>query len=731
MLRRLRWLPWFVFGVVLAIAALTLLFTTFMVYDDEGYVLYSLLSFVREGGLYERVYSQYGPFFFLFNQGLHLGGLGLEFSNTSARILTAFYWLLTTGLCASIAWRVTRSQVAALATAGGVFMHLWVMTNEPSHPGGLIAALLSLAAWTGIAWQDQPPKRWLALGFVVAALCLTKINVGIFLLAGAGAWWAIHLDETRLGLRWRVWLIGGALALMPFALMRQQIARDWVATFAIVAGAAGAATGLAVGYGTTARTRWRDSFWVIVAGVTLALATVIGVMAQGTSWRGLLDGVLLGPLRHPQAYLAHVNWRPGALVLAVGSLALATACVAWLRARAAGGIVFLRLAGTAWFFLAWNIAGLIHPHAFALSYALAFTWLFVFPLGGDDATQPARSWLALLLIPQALHAYPVAGSQIAWGTFLWVPLAVIASHDAYRWCASKSVFLQRGVAAAAVALGIGMTVRCGQSAQLGLVRMRDSAPLHLPRANALLPPESLATVFRMLSRNAVIHSDVLFTTPGMLSFNLWTDLPTPTTLNATHWFTLLSAPQQEAIRAKLEASPRSCLIVQRDVLNFIVRSGIQTETPLMKWLNENYAPAFKLQTYEFWVRKGRKIAAVNTADLQAAAPGVTPHYQLSLIVAETALRDVTSIELAKLDGDINETVATLTAKDAQVFVTPLASNGQPTGLTQPVPFPFAAEGFVRIDIRTDRFPEKFLFGYGAVFLRDRQGHKVAEARFVQ
>lgn len=731
MIKRLRWLHWTVFIAVLAIAAVTLLFTTYMVYDDEGYVLYSLHLFSLHGGLYERVYSQYGPFFFLFNQVLHLGGAGLDFNNTSARVITAFYWLATTGLCGAMVWRVTRSHIAATTTSAAVFMHLWAMTNEPSHPGGLIILLVSLAAWTGIAWQDEPPKRWLALGFLAAALCLTKINVGIFLIAGAGAWWAIHLDEDRLGLRLRVWLIGGALALMPLALMRQQLARDWVAIFAVVAGAAGAATALAAGYGATARTRWRDAFWVIAAGLLVALVTAVGVVAQGTSLHGLLEGVLLGPLRHPSVYLAHVNWRPLALPFALASVILASTSVGWLRERAIGAVAVARIAGAAWYTLTWIIVGSVHPHAFALSYALAFVWLFVFPLGSDAATQPARAWLGLLVIPQALHAYPVAGSQIAWGTFLWIPLAAIGAHEAYRWLAARSAGLRRGLAAGAVALLLGVSWRCLQSAQLGLQRVRDSEPLRLPTADALLPPESLATVFRALSRNAVIHGDMLFTTPGMLSFNLWTDLPTPTTLNATHWFTLLTLDQQEAIRAKLEASPRACVIVQRDVLNFIINSGINTETPLMKWLNENYEAAFTLQTYEFWVRKGRKIAAVNTVDVHEAAPGMTPRYQISLILAEPALKDVASVALARLDEDATQIAATWTAKDAQVFVTPLTSAGRDAGPMRQVTFPFAAQGIVRIDVRTDHFPANFRFGYGAVYLRDGQGNKVAETRFVR
>jgi len=77
---RLRWAPLALLGAILVVAGATQLFSTFMVYDDEGYVLFSLKTFAEGGGLYERVYSQYGPFFFLLNQGLHFAGL--QFTNT-------------------------------------------------------------------------------------------------------------------------------------------------------------------------------------------------------------------------------------------------------------------------------------------------------------------------------------------------------------------------------------------------------------------------------------------------------------------------------------------------------------------------------------------------------------------------------------------------------------------------------------------------------------------------
>ena len=59
-------------AIALAITGYWLLFTTFMVYDDEGYVLWSLHNFSAHGHLYNEVFTQYGPFFF--NYGFRLPG---------------------------------------------------------------------------------------------------------------------------------------------------------------------------------------------------------------------------------------------------------------------------------------------------------------------------------------------------------------------------------------------------------------------------------------------------------------------------------------------------------------------------------------------------------------------------------------------------------------------------------------------------------------------------------
>ena len=52
--------------LAISAAAYPVMFTGFEWYDDEGYMLFSLQSFLENGNLYDQVPSNYGPFFYQF-----------------------------------------------------------------------------------------------------------------------------------------------------------------------------------------------------------------------------------------------------------------------------------------------------------------------------------------------------------------------------------------------------------------------------------------------------------------------------------------------------------------------------------------------------------------------------------------------------------------------------------------------------------------------------------------
>jgi hypothetical protein len=127
-----------------------------------------------------------------------------------------------------------------------------------------------------------------------------------------------------------------------------------------------------------------------------------------------------------------------------------------------------------------------------------------------------------------MHAYPVAGTQIAWGTFLWIPLAAAGLHDACEFLRRE----KRGFAAKACRLGNSALIllsllAISRFALLGWDRHRSGEPLDLPGARDLILPEDFTSALRILTANASLHGDMLFSIPGMFSLNLWSGLPAP------------------------------------------------------------------------------------------------------------------------------------------------------------------------------------------------------------
>ena len=742
--RSLGWLYLAALATALAAAGYWLLFTTFMIYDDEGYVLLSLHNFSRHGALYDRVYSQYGPFFYLAYDALHRL-FGFAWTNTAGRWITLVNWLGTAGACAALVARRTRSPGWAGFTLAGVFTYLWVMINEPVHPGGLLALLVALGAWLGAgAWSAGRPGRFAVLTAAIGvALALTKINVGVFFLGAAFAWLAVNTSAPRPA-RTLCWLVALGGAALPFGLMHSLFDASWVRLFALIFAGALLAVLLAARTVAWPVAGWRPWAWFAGTALGASLLVVALTLARGTSLSALLEGVVLAPLKHPGVYYFAMTWHRGAGLLALGSLALA----AWfahrggpIGARGTTLVAGARLAAAAAFLwsivltslatwglnrysatLAWLVPTSLA--SWGMSYGVTLAWLFVVPLRADDRGATARAWVALLLVFQFLHAYPIAGSQINWGTYLWVPLLALGLHDAgpeiRRWLGAWSrpgPGVGRG---AIVCVTMLMTVTLGKT---GWDRYPGGRRLELPGAEDIRLPDDMTSALRILHQNLRAHADMLFSFPGIYSTNLWTDLPTPTLANATHWFSLLPPTRQQEIIDRLAATPRAVLVVQRDVLDYLAKYGFATRGPLYEWLNANFAPAFTLDGYEFWVHRGRTIAALSTA---RHLPTVDGRGGLALIL--TALpRPVARIEWCEVNAP-QLPLLVLDGQNAAATAEPIDLAGHSLAAATPSHFPLAGSGLTRITLRFSAATVTVAYGRGLLRLRDATGAIVAEAR---
>ncbi len=710
----------------LALAGYWLLFTSFMIYDDEGYVLLSLRNFSTHGALYDQVYTQYGPFPYLLYDALHRL-LGFAFTNTSGRWITLVNWLGTAGACAALAGRFTRSVLYGALTLVGTFVYLWIMINEPIHPGSLITLVVAFTAWLGAeAWGARRLGWFLAIcGAASAVLILTKINVGLFLFAAVCCWLA--LNSARPGVaRALTWTAALGCAVLPFVLMNSLIGATWVRLFALVF-TAGALSALLAG-GRCAAPLVGLRHWLAFLAWTAAAVLVVCALTviRGTSVRGLVDGVVLEPLKHPGVYSFAMRWANGTGVAALASLALAVGTAwagAWQSGRFRALVAGIRLI----------VAGLVLcsvlqfiPTAFAnwgLSYGVSLAWVFAVPLRDRSPQGEIRTWLALVLVFQSLHAYPVPGSQLNWGTFLWVPLLALGLHDALPLVRERLGRFATGAARVGLAAMTVVTVyMAAQLARIGWDRYTGSLRLGLAGAENIRVPNDFTYTLRIADENLRAHADMLFSYPGVYSTNLWTGLPTPTLANATHWFSLLSPAQQEDIIARLAGDPRAVLLVQSELVRFLAEHAIHAHGPLITWLTENFEKSLSFGDYQIWVHRGRTIAGISLV-----RAGFGPDGTLTSLTAtlRATSAPVARVDLCNVDFP-SAPLASVPTDTATADLAPCGLDGRLTGPVTPVSFPVAVTGLSQLRLRfpamkVDCAPRRLL-----VVLRAASGAVVGE-----
>src|SRR5918996_2865582 len=291
----------------LAVAAASLpvayaaMFSLFQPYDDEGYLLISLQGHLEGHALYEEVFSQYGPFYYLFNGAL-FRLLGLEVTHDSGRMLTLGLWILATFVGGVAIGVATRSVLVAISGQLLLVGSLATVVNEPMHPGALLGLLLLTMVLVTVAVFPRYPAAALALlGGLGAAASLVKINVGAFaLIAIASA--VILTSQFR---SFDVLLkIGAALAfsVTPFAVMARDLGAEWARSYAALVGLSALAVAVVAARVRTTRGGVARLLWFIGgAGGTALLVSAITV-ATGSGVGALLDGALIQPLRQPEAF---------------------------------------------------------------------------------------------------------------------------------------------------------------------------------------------------------------------------------------------------------------------------------------------------------------------------------------------------------------------------------------------------------------------------------------------
>jgi hypothetical protein len=240
-----------------------------------------------------------------------------------------------------------------------------------------------------------------------------------------------------------------------------------------------------------------------------------------------------------------------------------------------------------------------------LSYFTPFLWIVALtPDGARSAPTAGRSILAMVAVYQTLQAYPVAGSQLAFATFLMIPIAFICAHDAWA--------MLRGHLAGNATLSLAFQV---VFALAGVVFYRPvlhplawrgaydaGHELRLTGAGRLRLPSADIARFHWLSATVAANCDALLTVPGLYSLNAWSGVRPVNGRNATTWMTLFSAAEQDSIWQAVDSSSRPCAVYNPQLtVNWLLGRGFE-RLPVSGALAARFQPVAKADGYQFMMR---------------------------------------------------------------------------------------------------------------------------------
>jgi hypothetical protein len=597
------------------------MFSGFANYDDEGYMLIALKSFLNHGHLYDDVFTQYGPFYYEFWGGF-FEIFGLSVNHDGGRTAAIFAWVTAALLFGVATWRMTRSVLLGLATQMLVFGAIITVANEPMHPGGTICLLLGTIVAVSTAVRRRPsPLAMALLGGATMALILVKINVGAFaFISLAFACIVSYPELTRR--RWLRPVVETLFVLVPVLLMTSKLGEAWARHYAVHVSIAALAVVAAL-RARQVRSRSGEELWWLLGGLLAVGVTVcLAILAAGTSPGGLIEGVIRQPLRQTDAYsnpfvlsnrlyLFDLVGLAGALsywYFARGrSKTTSPAFVSWASVLSivAGLEMALSVIGRTALFDSTSFAG------YQLAF-LAFAWIALLPLAGeeDGDTSFARLLLPLLAVLQALHAFPVAGSQMQWSAFLLVPVGALCVANGVRGInrvlvgeRERRTVAVLGLVAGAVAFLVIVNVQLRQPLKEYRANYDALTSLQLPGAEDVRLSSEEVALYQEVSAAIDENCRSVVMLPGMNSFYFWTEEEPPTGFNATGWTTLFDEEhQREVIEAT--SSTKGLCELRNEPIAAEWSAGTIPDNLLVRYLHQGFRPIVKIGAYELLRREG-------------------------------------------------------------------------------------------------------------------------------
>lgn len=569
---------------LLAETAYQLIFSTFDTPDDEGYLIVTLRSFTDGNALYDSVYSQYGPGFYTLVGGA-MKIFGIAFTSDGARWVNLALWLASTLLAGFVLLRLTRNLLISAVGLGIAFLVLVSDASEPLHPGATIGfVLLGLVACAAYYYPDRMSLALALIGGLAVLLVSIKVNVGG--LALISIVFACAMTSATVGRNTLLRALACALfVVVPFALMAPKLGNENTLRLAATVSGSALALVLATLRGPLeTRPTWHDLRWLATGALAVLAAVCLVPIVLGTSPAGLIDGWLIRPLGHAEAAFNVIVLSDVGLAWVAAGLVGAT--VWMLRAAddtphsgpllAALGGLRLAVGIGIWITLASAVLGSPANLPRAIAFATPLTWIVAI---GTPAEPPGRRFvrvlIAALAVLQTLHAYPVPGAQLAWGTLLFVIVGGVCVADGLATMAPAGATRGRWATAWTMVASAGVLVFGAWFAVDRLRPLRDQAratyaasvPLGLAGAERQRVDLPRAENLRALTAGIERDCDSFLTLPGLASLYLYTGQTPPEEMSSS-WMLYLRDDEQQEIIDRVADDPGLCAVVKPDLLDF-------------------------------------------------------------------------------------------------------------------------------------------------------------------
>jgi hypothetical protein len=608
------------------VAAYLSIFTVFAPYDDEGTLLVTVKAFVHGDILYRDIYSAYGPFYYEVFGGL-FALTGHAVTTDASRSIVIVVWVGTSLLFGLAAQRLTGRLMLGVTGMIAAFAALGVLVGEPMHPQGLCVLLLGafvLLAVCGptrrVAWAGA------ACGALLAALVLTKANLGVFAIAAVvlAAVWSVGPLYRR---PWVRWPVVAAFLAMPLLITARDLGTGWIRelmvleVFAMVA-LLGAAWPLRAKRGEDDAGLMR---WLLAgaAGFVVALAAIlVAIFLTGPSPADVYDGIVTQAFRIRDVLVSQFPFPPVALDWGVAAVAAAFLTT---RLRSGSGDkpaiwpgLLRAVAGLTILFTVAHIVpfGLNPSAANPDTLPMLLAWVAAVPVTGvRESTYKRflRVLLPALAVAETLQVYPVAGSQMGIASLTFVPVGALCLADAMTdlraWAAVRGApSLERlgavlGVVMVAVA-GIFALDSIVRPATTNAVLYRDEPKLPFAGAGLMHLPaptvETYAGVVDLLHR---YRCSTFIGYPSIDSLYLWSGLDAPAPQIPNAWMKALDKAQQQHVVNELRAAPRPCAIRSNELAELYLHGSPPPNLPLVHYVLNGFRPVARAGNFEFLLPK--------------------------------------------------------------------------------------------------------------------------------